>query len=817
MVVTLIKSGIATLVLIFSLGSVKAQNNLPPFGFDFRYKFENLNTEHGLSQNTVKCFFQDRKGFLWIGTENGLNRYDGYHFKVFRNNPSDPATISHNSISCIAQDKSGFLWFGTLGGGLNRYDPIKEVFQNYRHHLADTSSLSSNYVYAILVDSVNNVWIGGSDYDIEYGCLNLLNRKTGAFNHYRVKIRDSQFHYTVKAINSLHLDRFGNLWSGTTASGIFIFDPVRRRHIKNISNDPLDKNSINGNNITAIQEDQTGVVWVTKRGNRGGGLTKIEYDDQYNLVIKNFIMGADCTGLVVDDGMLWITSPWGLTMYDKRKQIFKPILSNSLNPATIKELEILAVYKDRNKVLWFGYKTYGIAKLVPEKGFIHIKHEPSWNGGLITSDINVLMEGESKELWLSNRRGGISKLEFNEKFHDTPKITNYRPDINVPKRTMAYHQAQSFLITDSKVLWLGTDGFGLNRFRWATDKHPEPFTTQYNPPRDKSLALESWHIEVLYEMKESGLWIGGEYGVYNVKNRYSRAPAFSKYIPINCQNIDVGKIISMCEPETGVLWVVTERGQSYFLNTHSGKFSHQTLQLDKSATINKVLFENKSSILVGTSSGLLQYEIRNSGEQMSPHFLKRFEENKRLTNVDISSMEVDAAMNIWLSHENGLSFLERQTGKVINYTKEDGIQDGQFNNRSSCKLTSGYLCFGGTNGLTLFHPDSLSKNNHTPTVVVSGFMADNEQVPVLKDNENDLSLSQSISYASEISVPHSIKILSLEFSALDFTAPNKNQYAHRMEGFETDWVYSLNNRQVTYTNLNPGSYTFRVKGSNNDG
>lgn len=784
-------------------GRTSKAQEFPPHGQNYTYRFEHLDVDDGLSQSAVRGFFQDSRGYLWIGTLDGLNRYDGYNFKIYRTIAGDSSSISGNSISCIVEDTTqGFLWFAT-SGGLNRFDPVNEKFEHIRLTQSDSTSKESGSIRSMFLDKEGRLWLtirNGNGWALaEY------NSTGNKVSRYIIKYND-RFANHAGAITE---DKFGNLWIGTD-EGIFIFDRDKKQFITTLRNDPADINTIGNNNISCILKDPQGIMWVGHWGFPFGGLSKVEIlNDNYSLTIKNF--HQDFQKVLKDentipdnnlneltqtkDGKIWIGTGWGLSILDPATELFTNIKVNPLNPSTIQENLIASVFVDRSGVVWLGYSSLGIGRLIRNKGFLSIQPSSNPKKSLTTGYVMGVREDSYGRLWVGTRGGGLNKIIFNGGYSDKYSVVQY--NYGIGNKTIFLH-VSSIVEKSPNRLWIATTGGGLFRMNSDTE------TFEYFPTPGSESNIDIKDVKVIYKDGQDDIWAGTIVGTYKVEDNNTDQPRITlvpvkdnsgndySYLRFQDYSTDNQNLLHAFALSGGIFYL--DKSTQQFIKLH--ELSEQPIYSSH--------FSKQGHLWIGTQKGLHEYEQVKGDGSYSLRFLKTFNtKNSNLANDAIYEILEDLHGDLWMSHNKGISKYIIDKGQFKNYTYEDGLQSNEFSSNAGTNLRNGFLCFGGIKGLNIFHPDSLKDNSEKPLIAITDFKLLNKESSQHIDSRYELKYFENV--------------MTFEFSALDFTSPLKNQYAYQMVGFDPDWIYSGSRRIATYTNLDPGTYTFRVKGSNNDG
>jgi len=753
------------------------------------FKFEHLGVEQGLSQCTISAIHQDRRGFLWIGTQDGLNRYDGYSFVHYKHNPDDTTSISHNRIVGLTEDQSGRLWVCT-GAGLNQFDPASGDFTKHPRR-QNLPSLMPNGTDLLLAGSDGIIWIGASNgllsYDpatdnlIHYqtdpknpgslrsntitgkleddaGTLWILtnislerfDRERGAFEHFQIPLKQDY-------LKILSEDRFGTLWIGTGRSGIWSFDRRRKVFTRSYRHIPGDSTSLLDNEIYSIGEDVTGALWVGTRK--------------------------------------------GIHRFDRTSGRFTRLFHNPQDAASTGLGLCTQIYSDRSGVLWFGIDGSGLSKLDPRPPtFAHLKHQPGNPNSLCKDLCKAIYEDRFGDLWIGTVWSGLDRVD-----RRTGKVTHYRHDPADPW-TVSGSFVSAIYEDRQEVLWIGTD-HGLNRF----DRERNRFAN-YRNDAGRKVGLPSEMVQVITQDKAGVLWLGGGIGL----TKYSPELGEAIWLRPELDTIEKSRdvpVTAIHEDRKGRLWIGTTYGFVRFDRDEKKFFQYVHSSADSNSIGDnyvKTIWEDKDGILwIGTTDGLNRFDPETGK-------FTRYHEKDGLPNSFIYGILGDDHDNLWISTNKGLSRMTLSTAdgsttttiKFRNYELQDGVQSYEFNTGAYHRSKrTGEMFFGGVNGINIFHPDSVKDDSYIPPIVITDF----------KKFDEPAKLPGELTELKEIKLKHEEDVFSFEFAALDFTQPEKNQYAHMLEGFDKDWVYSGTRRHARYTNLDPGRYTFRVKGTNHDG
>ncbi len=772
-------------------------------------KFEHISLAQGLSQNTVYCILQDSKGFMWFGTQDGLNKFDGYDFKVYKHDPRDPNSLSNNVVRTIYEDRAGRLWIGTNGGGLNKLDREKEIFTHYQHDPHDANSLSDTYVLAICEGTSHGggvLWIG-----TRYGGLNKFEVETGRFTRYHNDPNDASS-LSDNYVMSVHQDRSGVLWIGTYSGGLNNFDHEKKAFAR-YQFDSTDSGDLSHNQIRAIYEDRAGTLWMgTSVGldklvpagpNRQAGILKHYHHGSNDPTSPSAVWSI----LEDESGLLWIGTGNGLIRFDRTAERFHDYHHDPNDPNSLSDNYVRSIGADRSGMLWIGTWNGGLNKLDRRRGtFTHYGNIPNDPNSLSHNNVRAIyedMRDGGNTLWIGTRGGGL--IKFDRKKH---AFKQYQDDPNDPN-SLRHNYVWSILEDHAGRLWIGTYGGGLKRF----DRKNERFT-HYRPDASNPNSLSHKNVMPICEESlplhgtgRSTLWIGTDGGL----NRFdTETETFKhyKHDPNDSTSLSHNGIWSIFEDSVArnVLWIGTDGGGLNKFDRERETFKHykNDPRNPHSLSNNHVFCIHEDSrdagtLWLGTWGGGL-----NKFDSSTERFM-HYREKDGLPNDVIYGILEDDHRNLWLSTNKGISRFNIPTETFKNYNTYDGLQSYEFNAGAYHQGKNGEMFFGGINGFNAFFPGEVKDNTYIPPIVITAV------------KKFDQTAKRDISEAGKIALSYKDKYLTFEFVALDYTNPEKNQYAYMMEGFDETWIHAGARRFASYTNLDPGEYVFKVKGSNNDG
>ncbi len=771
-------------------------------------KFERITIEQGLSQSTIFCILQDSRGFMWFGTEDGLNKYDGYKFTVYRFDQNDPTSLGGNKVYAIHEDKDGQLWIGTVGGGLNRFNRNKEQFVRYQNDPKNPHSLSSNEVTSIYEDKEGFLWLGTWK-----GGLNKFDKNTGQFTRYLHDETDPNS-LSFNDVFRLYVDRSSTLWVGTYGGGLDKFDKTTGKfsHYRYNENDPA---SLSNDMVQAIYEDSDNTLWI----GTSGGLDK--FDPATNGFSHYRHDDNDPTSLSYDDvyylyedtvGALWVgTFDGGLNHFDRPTGKFTHYGNDPNDPTSLSNNEVISIYEDKTGVLWIG-TWIGLNKFERNgRKFTHYYHNPKNPHSLNGSEVQGIYEDNAGFLWIGTWEGGLNKFD--------PKsglFTHYQHDENDPS-SLSGNAVYTILEDHTETLWVGIYNGGLNKLNRETGE----FAVYRHDENNPTSLSHDW-VMSLYEDPDGALWVGTYGGGLNKFDRTTEQFTHYRNDPNNPASLGDDLVSLIYGNETDSFWVGTDSGLDRF-DRKTAQFTHYRHDPNNPASLSSNIIhsiyimaakaEQPPILWVGTSRGLNKMVLDevNNTTNFSHYTVK-----DGLPNNVIHGILEDQAGNLWLSTNKGLSKFQPQTGKFRNYDMRNGLQGNEFKTWASFESKSGEMFFGGINGFNAFYPEQVKDNPFVPPIALTNLQLFNE--PVVIGSDNTSILRKTIGETKALVLSYQDYIVSFEFAALHYAASEKNRYAYKLEGFEKDWNYVDSTRRfATYTNLPAGSYVFHAKGSNNDG
>jgi signal transduction histidine kinase/CheY-like chemotaxis protein/ligand-binding sensor domain-containing protein len=749
-----------------------------------RVKFKHLNTNHGLSQSYVTAIAQDKKGFMWFGSETGLSKYDSYKFTTYLHNPADSTSLRNNRITCLLVDSKGRFWVGTELG-LDQFDVQQDLFIHFKVTVM---------IRDILEDTNGNIWISGDN------GLSLVNHHNKSVTTY------------APGKNTIYRrigeDSQGNIWTGVSgdSKGVFVFNPKQKK----FTHYPFHRN------ITGETEFRTNEFYIYKDHNEflwfsinnelycfNSASNKFERH-RYQDKSPNTIVNDNIYCITEDaDNNLWVAHRNGISTLNAKRDNFTHIRYNLDYPDGLSENFITTLYKDNSDNLWIGSRNTGLNILFRTgNNFTLYTHEVNNPHSLNNNVVKAIVKDKKGRLWLGTDGGGLNLLKEDGSFYA------YTHDPKNPK-SLPNNLVLALYEDQNENLWVST-------FRGALSKlNKEKNNFEHIFPGSDSTALRSATVSVMCEDSKGNFWVGtwadGLF-LFDPSTKKFKNYRRNDKIPYRLVN---NEIIAIFEDKRGGLWIGTKNGLDFF-NRETEKFTRFThfLNLKNSSTlgksiintVNSIAEDNNGNLLIGTNNGLTIY---NPVTSTAAHYSKK----DGLPSDVIQGAHCDTQGNVWMSTLNGVGKFNPETKACRIYGVVDGLQGCEFIRHSYFK-NNGEIFFGGNNGANCITPKLIKPNLFIPPIVLTDFKIFNKSVSIEDERAN---LKHHINYAKIIHLSYKESVFSFDFAALNFTNSENNQYAYILEGFDKQWNYVGNKNSATYTNLNAGEYTFKIIGTNNDG
>jgi signal transduction histidine kinase/ligand-binding sensor domain-containing protein len=758
-------------------------------------RFKRTATEQGGVASAVACILQDRRGFMWFGTEDGLYRYDGYDFVFYLQDMEDPTSISADGISCLLEDSSGVLWIGTRNGGLNSFNPETLIYTHYRHNRDNLSSLSHNAVSSICQDNEGHLWVG-----TQGGGLNKLDRKTARFIRYST-VNGNLSHNDV---NYIYTDSAGALWVGTGGGGLNRFIPEDNGFIA-YRHEPGNPNSLNGDHVNCIYEDKQKTLWIgTNRG-----LNKFDRDTRsfthYTMADSRFGNNEITCILEDPEDVLWVgVRGGGLNRLNPEDGRFSTHLHDPANPHSLSDNDVLSLYKDRSGILWIGTASGGIQRYSRNwNSFIRYGHNPADANSLSHSNVTSIYEDDSGSLWLGTAGGGLNRFD-----RQTGQFSAYNHVPGNP-RSLRNNYIYALCEVPAGVLWLGTGGGGLNRFDQTTGQ----FTAYVHAPADADSLSHNDVRCIFYEERSGGLWVGTAGGGLNRFDQTTGRFTAYRHDPQNSHTLSHNDVRCIYGDSPGFLWVGTYGGG---LN----KFDKNTLRVKHYSTANSGLSSNYINCFYVDKYGVLWIGTKGGGlDKFSPanENFQIYRERDGLPDDSIYGILEDEAENLWISTGKGLCRFHTRRETFKNFSIDEGLGNDTFNAGAYYKNRSGEMFFGGKKGLDSFSPVQIRDDMNKPEIVITGFFLANKPVSIYRFAPGS-PLQKPVYATGTLTLTHRQNMFAFEFAALHYAEPRRNHYKYKLEDYNREWIETgWKNRRAVFTNIPAGEYTFRVIGSNKDG
>ncbi len=757
------------------------------------FDFTRITSEQGLSDNYVLSILQDRRGFMWFGTRDGLNRYDGYQFTIYRHDSKDPGSLSDGSVACIFEDHEGTIWVGTHSGGLNRFNIHSGRFDHYRHQPGNPASIGKGPVRSICEDDKGDLWICASG--PESG-LSRFNRRTGDFTGFRHDPANPGS-LSSNNVTALCRDACGRIWIGTADKGLNRYDPATGTFV-NARQNPL----FSAESLRAIDDlfaSPDGDIWI--RSDRrmmilSAGGTSIERTASTSVDLQELSRYYLSAVYPDNSGALWLgTRLNGAYMLEKHSGTLFGITNNQSDPNSLSSNRILCIREDRTGNIWIGTDN-GINKLNKRSlDFGHFQHDPFHPEGISARMIRSIAKDASGRLWLGTQDGGLNRID-----PGSSRIVHYRHDTANPGSSLTENTVNKIYEDKSGVLWVGAN-YGIVRIDAATGR-----LTPYRPDSSSPHALPLGGVWDIMEDADGEFWVAQLGGGLNRMDR--RTGIFTQYQhdPKNPGSLGHNYVFCLHQDRRGNFWIGTDGGLNRF-DKRTGRFVQYTHRENDPGSLSNdrvwYIHEDRAGTLwIATSGGGLNRFDPRTG------IFRAYTEENGLANNTVCGILEDRHGRLWISTNKGISRFDPESAAFRNYTVQDGLYVSEFQFKSCYQDGDGFMYFGGTNGMVRFHPDSLQENRLPPPLVLTSFRV----------FDTDYPLDSAIMLKQGIRLAHDSGFFSIGFSALDFTNTLGNRYRYRLEGVDAGWRETDGRHpRADYTNIAPGTYTFRVMAANSDG
>ncbi|MCJ8210959.1 response regulator [Mucilaginibacter sp. RS28] len=751
--------------------------------------FEHLTTQNGLSQANVQCFLQDKYGFMWIGTADGLCRYDGYSFLNYHTEKSNDKSLSNDCIQDMAEDKAGNIWIGTKGGGVNIFMRKTGRFTKLKHNPSDKNSLSHDNVTALTVDKAGNFWLG-----TEKGGLDYYNPRTQKFTHYTQSENANSI--SSNTIRAIYIDSKEQVWVGTI-KGLNRYNASSHTFQRYLPGSGA--NSISAEHITNIYEDRRHRLWISTRL---GGLNLFDPATNKFTSFRHAGPGSissDNLHYVTEDneGNLWIgTDNGGLCIYNPVNSTFTTFIHDDVDNTSLLGNSIYAVKRDKTGNMWLGMYGAGINLYKRSAlAFTHYKHSSS--PGSLSHDFVLDIEGDrAGDIWVATDGGGVNKFQ-----PATNSFIHYKHQDG--KNSISGNYVIVLKQDSDGDMWMGTWGDGVSMFNPATGR----FTNFKHDPKNLQ-SISSDNIYSINQTKDGKIWIGTFDGGLDVYDKKTHAFRHFYYDPNNPHSIGSTCIYKVLEDNKGSIWLGTLDGGINLIDRNTGyviRFMHDENKNSISDnTVFDILQDSKGMLWLSTTSGL---------NKLDPvtHHVAVYTESDGLPSDAIYAVQEDQKGFIWASTSRGISRFDPRKRTFANFSPEDGLQGYQFLAHSAYTAPDGKMYFGGLNGFNVFDPSKVSPELTFAPLVLTDFELFNKSVGIRSQSEKDSPLTADLNDLKELQLSYDQSVISFHFAALDYKLPESKSYAYMLEGFDKNWNEVGTRHTASYTNLPDGNYRLRIK------
>jgi len=761
-----------------------------------KYVFSHLNVNNGLSQNQINCIYSDSKGFVWFGTNAGLNRFDGSNFEVFTSETPVNGSIVNNNINAITEDNSGNLWIGTASG-ISILNGETYEFKNFNYSFTAPYSCGDiYYINALTTDKSGNIWFGTNN-----GCFYKDIRNDSI---HRILVDTTNCKAPINGITSIVHDKGGNTWLSSKNGYIIRYNPKKKTSEKFKIPDKSDELA---NSVTKLFIDRDNDLWV-------GDLYGLylfhadlgEWDNHFKDKMAN-INELNRIGSISQniDGLIWVAADGGgAYIIDKKPWTLTNIKHQPFDDQKLSSNGLSCVHCDENGIVWFGSTKKGVNYYKKNiNKFRLYKNRSGDNNSLSNNDVNAIIEDQKGNIWIGTDGGGLNYLD-----RKTQKNTRIEAN-NSSNNTLSSNIIVSLFADHTNKIWIGTYFGGLNKYDPATKK----FSVYKNIAED-STSLSDNRIYALAEDNLNNLWVGTLGSGINQLD--SKTGKFKRYNSRNSA-LCFDYITSIYRDKKNTMWISTTNGLSSYNNTNQAFTNYLNQQNNKNSLIeNSVIscFEDSRGFFwICTKNGLNLLDRSNNS-------FRQFTIADGLPANSVHGIVEDKYRNLWLSSKNGISKLTLKNVQSIshfdfsftNYSITDGLQGKEFNKSSALCTSDGEIFFGGPDGLTAFFPDEIKEDTTVAKIIFRDFRIFNKSIPYGQKYNNRILLDKPIFNTDRIALKYQENSFTIEFIALNYFYPEKNNYAYKLDGFDNKWITSNGKKNsATYTNLTNGTYVFRVK------
>jgi diguanylate cyclase (GGDEF)-like protein len=738
----------------------------------------------------VNSIFQDSRGFLWLGTEDGLNRYDGYDLTIYEHDPTDPWSLPNDTVWSIAEDGAGDLWVATEGGGVARWDHARDRFVRYRH---PEDERERDQVRTLHVAADGKVWLGTRERGLE-----VLDPETGKVRSFRHDPQEptSLSHDSVFAIVG---SRLGGLWVGTDG-GLDRFDPASGgfEHVSL----PAAGEEPSAPRVRALLEARNGELWI---GTSGGGLIQLDPAGRRHEVFRHDprrlrSLPHDVVRALLEDeeGSLWVGTAGGLAHFERRASHFHTYRHDSGRIESLADDYVMSLYQDRGGLIWVGTRSGGVSRWDPDTR-VFGRHAPS-DGGLSHGTVTSFAPAPDGVLWIGTLGGGLHRFD-----RRSGAMERFDADPADPG-ALSSDRVSALLLDRGGSLWVGTLDGGLNRL----DPGAPAFRVyRHDPDRPGSLAADG--VTSLLEDVRGVLWVGTFGGGLQ---RFDPRTGGFEGVPLGAdgeEGLSSPKVLCLAEDPRGAVWIGTDGGGLDRFDWARRSFSHVRHRPDDaeslgSDTVFSLYVDPRGVVWAGTRGGGLTRLEPEAGLE-GGYRARRYGKADGLPNGVVYGVQPDEQGRLWMSTNRGLARLDPESDEIEAWDVAHGLQQNEFTFGAHARGPNGELFFGGIDGFNAFFPHRLRTAERPPPLALTAVLVLNRPVP---DLPPPWTLDRmELSYRNQV--------VTLELAAFDFAAPEHNRYSYRLEGLDSDWIDLGEYRRVIFTHLDPGTYTFRARATNHDG
>lgn len=750
--------------------------------------FTSLTAQNGLSYNTLSAILKDRYGWMWFATDDGLNRFDGTRFTIYRHKAGDSTSLPDNNITCLFEDRAGNLWVGSGRGSVSMYNRKKDVFVQVKDFRG--AAALDNCVKSICDDYMGNIWVSN------FSGLHLINPAAHTVTTLPLVTLEGNTP-AEKLVVSVLEDSQKRIWAGTN-HGLYLYHRQQNR-FQRFAHNGNRPGSLLSDKIHCMTTDNQGRLWV---GTEKGACMRVPERDSFVSYRHQIANAPDCNiiyTLAADPaGDIWMGTENGLTILQPATGHMRRIVPDVRNAYSLANKAIRALYIDGQGLYWLGCYMGGISKYDKNLNLFQLRRSNVFDAqGLSAPLVTSFAAAPNGNVFVGTDGGGLNLYHRNTGLFTHINDGSTGLDSKLPILAMEKDH--------SGALWLGTFSKGVYRYNPSTGS-----SEQLSKGSSKN-ALSNDDIFSLRADSRGWLWIGTNGGgadVYDTRTRTMLHHYASKYEPKDGRYLPLnGYIRGIEEDWQGYMWIGSCGTGLVRLNPATGKsdlYTNTNSDLP-SMDVRCMLYDSHGNLWVGTGNGLSRFDSVT-------HRFITWNEKQGMANTVVHNIVEGENNQLWVSTNNGISNFNTATGRFTNYMHNSGMQNNSYVMRSGIRLADGEIFFGGLDGFNSFYPRNLHQNRNVPSVVLTHLQVANQTVTP-SDNGP---IQEHISTAGSIHLRYG-QNFSLGFAALDFTAPEQNKYAYRLEGFDKDWIDAGAGQTASYTNIDPGDYVFHVKACNNDG